>query len=263
MKIAFLGAGKMAGALIRGFLGAGLVRPEEISSADVNAEALKALADETGIHAAPSNATAVEGAEIVFLCVKPQAAARALAEAALDGGQSLLVSIAAGVRVDALRRMTACKRVIRVMPNTAAMAGMSATAIVADLPATESDIHLIQKFFEAVGTVFRVSEDQMDAVTALSGSGPAFCYLVLEAMADGAVACGLPRDLARELAGRTMAGAAKMAEGEHPAVLREMVTSPGGTTIAGLLELEQTATRSAFAEAVRAAAARSAEMSAE
>lgn len=262
MKIAFLGAGKMAGALIRGFLKAGLVRPDEVTAADIHHESLESLAAGTGILTASANADAVAGAEMVFLCVKPGDAGQALATAALDRDQCLLVSIAAGVRVDTLRGMTECRRVVRVMPNTAAMVGLSATAVVADPPATHSDIDLVEKFFSAVGTVVRISEQQMDAVTALSGSGPAFCYLVMEAMADGAVAAGLPRSLAYKLAGKTMAGAAKMAESNHPAVLREMVTSPGGTTIAGLLELEQAGTRSAFARAIRAAAARSAEMSA-
>jgi pyrroline-5-carboxylate reductase len=151
------------------------------------------------------------------------------------------------------------------MPNTAAMVGKSATAIAADEAVSRKDLAVAEKIFQAVGEVFPVSENQLDAVTGLSGSGPAYIYLVMEALSDGGVACGLPRKLALDLAIQTIQGAAEMAAStkEHPAVLREMVTSPGGTTIAALTALENAATRAAFIGAVQAAARRSKELSGE
>jgi pyrroline-5-carboxylate reductase len=149
------------------------------------------------------------------------------------------------------------------MPNTAAMVGRSATAIAVDQSAPQEDSKTAERVFSAIGKVFLVPEDQLDAVTGLSGSGPAFVYLAMEALSEGGVAAGLPRALAVDLAIQTVAGAAEMAAStkEHPALLREMVTSPGGTTVAGLLVLEGAAVRSALINAVRAAAARSKELS--
>ncbi len=152
---------------------------------------------------------------------------------------------------------------VRAMPNTAATIGRSATAIAADQDTPREDVATAERVFGAVGKVFSVAEDQLDAVTGLSGSGPAFVYLVMEALSDGGLAAGLPRALALDLAIQTVAGAAEMAAStkEHPALLREMVTSPAGTTIAGLLVLEDAGVRSALINAVKAAAARSRELS--
>jgi pyrroline-5-carboxylate reductase len=151
------------------------------------------------------------------------------------------------------------------MPNTAAMVGKSATALAAQSGLSGEDLAVAQKIFQAVGTVYAVTESQLDAVTGLSGSGPAYIYLVMEALSDGGVAAGLPRKLALELAIQTVAGAAETAivTGEHPALLREMVTSPGGTTIAALSTLETAAVRAAFIDAVKSAAKRSKELSGE
>jgi pyrroline-5-carboxylate reductase len=180
---------------------------------------------------------------------------------ALEG--RLLLSVVTGLKIAALREAAAGCRVIRAMPNTAAMVGRSATAVAAEKGAARADIETAERIFGAVGEVFSVAEGQLDAVTGLSGSGPAFVYLVMEALADGGLAAGLPRALALDLAVQTVAGAAEMAAltKEHPALLREMVASPAGTTIAGLVVLEGAAVRSAFINAVKAAAARSKELS--
>jgi pyrroline-5-carboxylate reductase len=265
MRYAFLGAGKMAMALIQGMLRANLCSASEITVSSRSRTGLENLAAATAVRAAASNAEAVTEADTVLLCVKPSDALRAMEEAgeALEG--RLLVSVVTGLKISALCEAAAGCRVIRAMPNTAAMVGRSATAVAAHKDATREDIETAERIFGAVGEVFSVAEDALDAVTGLSGSGPAFVYLVMEALADGGLAAGLPRALALDLAIQTVAGAAEMAAStkEHPALLREMVASPGGTTIAGLVVLEGAAVRSAFINAVTAAAARSKELSGE
>jgi len=253
----------MAGAIARGILSSGLCRPGDLIAADRHQATLDKLSRETGLSMAGSNSAAAAGADVVLLCVKPQDVAAAIAEAGGGLASKILISIVAGLATTRLEELAPGARVVRAMPNTGASVGRSATAIAPGQTATEADSDLAEKIFGAVGKVFRVSERDMNAITALSGSGPAFIYLVLEAMADGAVAAGLSRSLAHELAVETLAGAAETADkiGYHPAVLREMVTSPGGTTIAGLLTLEKAAVRAAFADAVRAAAVRAAELS--
>jgi pyrroline-5-carboxylate reductase len=265
MRYAFLGAGKMAMALIQGMLRASLCSASEITVSSRSRTGLENLVAATGTRAAASNAEAVAEAGTVLLCVKPSDALRALKEAGEALGGRLLLSIVTGLKIAALREAAASSRVIRAMPNTAAMVGRSATAIAADKGAGHEDFEIAERVFGAVGEVFAVAEDQLDAVTGLSGSGPAFIYLVMEALSDGGVAAGLPRPLALDLAIQTVAGVAEMAKltKEHPALLREMVTSPAGTTIAGLVVLEAAAVRSAFMNAVKAAAERSKELSGE
>ncbi|HEY5704407.1 MAG TPA: pyrroline-5-carboxylate reductase [Terrimicrobiaceae bacterium] len=265
MRYAFLGAGKMAMALIQGMLRANLCSASEITVSSRSRAALENLAEAAGIRAVASNAEAVADADTVVLCVKPGDAFKALEEAGATLEGRLLLSVVAGLRIASLREAAAGCRVIRAMPNTAAMVGRSATAIAAGTGSAREDIETAERVFGAVGEVFLVSEEQLDAVTGLSGSGPAFVYLVMEALADGGLAVGLPRTLALDLAIQTIAGAAEMAAStkEHPALLREMVASPAGTTIAGLVVLEAAAVRSAFINAVKAAAARSREISGE
>jgi pyrroline-5-carboxylate reductase len=265
MRYAFLGAGRMAMALVQGMLRANLCSASEITVSSRSRKGLENLAAATGVRAAASNAEAVAEADTVVICVKPGDALRALEEAgeALEG--RLLLSVVTGLRIASLREAAAGSRVIRAMPNTAAMVGRSATAVAADKGTAREDIETAERIFGAVGEVFSVAEDQLDAVTGLSGSGPAFIFLVMEALADGGLAAGLPRTLALDLAIQTVAGAAEMAAStkEHPALLREMVASPAGTTIAGLVVLEGAAVRSAFINAVKTAAARSKELSGE
>lgn len=263
MKIAFLGAGKMTMALVHGLLRSNICPASGITVSSRSGDGLENLRAATGVQAAGSNAEAVRSADTVIVCVKPPDVPAALKACGDDLRGRLLVSVATGLRTDRLEALAPGTRVIRAMPNTAAMVGRSATAIVAGSTATREDFELADKIFTSVGRVFPVEESQIDAITGLSGSGPAFVYLVLEALSDGAVAAGLPRKLAAALAVEALAGAAEMAAAtsEHPAVLREMVTSPAGTTIAGLLHMEECGVRAGVAGAVLTAASRARELS--
>ena len=262
MEISFIGAGKMASALIRGLIQAKICEPQEITATSKPLADAEKLAKELGICAAETNARAAGAASVVILCVKPADAAEAIAACGEALAGSLLISIVAGWTTEKLSAAAPQARVIRTMPNTAAFVGKSATAIARGSTATDADQKISEDIFSAVGKVFPVGENSLNAVTGLSGSGPAFIYLVMEALSDGGVEAGLPRPLAQQLAIETMAGAVEMASstGEHPAILREMVTSPGGTTIAGLAELEKTAVRAAFARAVCSATNRAREL---
>ncbi len=263
MNYAFLGAGKMAFAIIQGMLRAKVCAPSEIYAACPEPELLENLSDATGVNVLSSNAEAVAAASTVILCVKPADVADALAQAgtALEG--KLLVSIVAGLQISTLASQAPRCRVIRAMPNTAAMVGRAATALACSDDVTPEDEKTAEAVFSSIGEVSCVEEKLLNAVTGLSGSGPAYVYLMIEALSDGGVAAGLSRKLALDLAVQTVAGAAEMvaATSEHPAVLREMVTSPAGTTVEGLRVLEERGVRSAFIEAVCAAAGRAGELS--
>lgn len=265
MTFAILGAGKMALALVHGMLRAKLCGPSDIVAASRSKPGLENFVAATGVRPVADNAAAVAAADVVLLCVKPGDALKALGEAGGGWKGKLLLSVVTGLKIARLREAAPGARVIRAMPNTAAMVGKSATALAAGENVSRRDAATAEKIFRAVGGVFEVGENQLDAVTGLSGSGPAYLYLVMEALADGGVAAGLPRKLAQDLAVQTVQGAAEMAVStrEHPALLREMVTSPGGTTIAALATLEKAAVRAAFMGAVQAAAARSKELSGE
>ncbi len=262
MKIAVLGAGKIARALVGGIVRSGLCPVEEITVSDKSSEARRSFEQETKVRAVADNAAAVRGAGVTLLCVKPQDAVEAVSSASesLDG--QLLISVAAGIHSSTLATAAPETRIIRAMPNTAALIGRSATAIAPGQAATQQDLDLAEKIFRSVGLVVVTEEHHLHAVTGLSGSGPAYFYLVVEALMDGAVAEGLTPATARALVAATMSGTAEMLASStaHPAALREAVTSPGGTTIAGLLALERAGTRAAFAQAVRAASARSREL---
>lgn len=266
--IGFIGAGKMAEALIRGFAASGLVDTDSMSAADLSSKRRKAMG-EMGVHAQKTlePETAVGSADVVVLAVKPQDVHAILERIELQKDQ-LLVSVAAGLTCESLEKtLPPNSRVIRVMPNTPALVGAGATAYCLGTHATEEDGDVVQKLFSSIGCAIQVKESHMDAVTGLSGSGPAYCFLVLEAMADGGVLAGLPRETATKLAAQTMLGAAKMVLNEdeeelmHPGVLKDAVASPGGTTITGLHVLECEGVRSAFQKAVAAASRRSKELS--
>jgi pyrroline-5-carboxylate reductase len=264
MHIGFIGSGRMASALLEGILRAGIASAEDVLLTDKFPAAAEELARRTGTRALPSNLELAAEADTLILCVKPGDVPEALREAG-DLGGKLLVSIAAGVP---LRRLKQCAsgapRLIRVMPNTPALIGQGAAAFSAGEGATEEDMAVADRIFGAIGIVVRVKEELLDAVTGLSGSGPAFVYTVIEALADGGVLMGLPRDVALRLAAQTVRGAAAMVleTGMHPAQLRDQVASPGGTTIAGLEALEDAGLRAALIGAVRAAAERSGELGA-
>lgn len=262
MNYAFIGAGKMATAIIHGMLRAQVCEPGAIYAACPEPELLENLSDATGVNVLSSNDGAAAAADVVVLCVKPADVPAALAQCASALEGKLLVSIVAGLTISSLQSLAPRTRVIRAMPNTAAMVGRAATAYASGESVTQNDAAVAEKIFSSIGEVYPVAEKLMNAVTGLSGSGPAYVYLVIEALSDGGVAAGLSRKLALDLAVQTVIGAADMlaSTSEHPAVLREMVTSPAGTTMAGLAVLEDRGVRSAFLEAVRAAAARAEEL---
>lgn len=263
-KIAFLGAGNMAEALLKGLLRAGAAGPQEIVCAEPRSGRRQEIEQRHGVRAIASNREAAAGADVVLLSVKPQVIEAVLDEIAPEIGTSkLVVSIAAGVPIAAIAgRLPPGARIVRTMPNTPALAGAAATALAAGPGATAEDLLLAKRLFESVGTAVVVAEPLLDAVTGLSGSGPAFVYLFIEALADGGVKAGLPRAEALQLAAQTVLGAAKLVleSGEHPGRLKDQVTSPGGTTIAGVHALERAGFRGAVIDAVEAAARRSREL---
>lgn len=262
MKLGLIGCGKMGRALLGGILGAGLCRPEDVIVHDTHAESASATASELGVRTAPDNATVVEGSEVVLLCTKPQGFAAMLGELGASEGR-LLVSIAAGIRLAAIEEATGGRhRVVRVMPNTPALVARGASGYALGSGADESDAALVESLLGSVGYVCRVAEDDLDAVTAVSGSGPAYFFLMLEAMVAEGVAQGLSPEIARDLAVHTAAGAAELvlATGEPPATLRENVTSPNGTTFAALSYLGERDFEGIVRGALAAAADRSREL---
>ncbi len=263
-RIGFLGAGKMATALARGWLGAGLTRSDRMLASDPVPHARQAFTAETAVPAIVDNLAVVTGSEMLLLAVKPQCMDKLLAEIrpALEQ-RHLIVSIAAGITLGQLQSgLGRERRLIRVMPNTPCLLGASAAGFAAGGSATETDIALVDRLMNAVGKAFRLSEELLDAVTGLSGSGPAFIYLMIEALSDGGVRVGLPRDVATVLAAQTVLGSARMVleTGQHPGALKDAVASPGGTTIAGLHALERAGVRGALMDAVEAATARAHEL---
>jgi len=261
LTIGFLGAGKMATALARGFLRAGLVTQKDLIASDVAAGARTSFGKATGAKTTNSNVAVAHFARVLLLAVKPDQVKLVLAQIREHlSAKHLLISIAAGVPLSKLEgELGLGARLIRVMPNTPALIGQSATAFALGNSALPQDGDLARKLFSAVGLAFQLKETLLDAVTGLSGSGPAYVYLFIESLSDGGVAAGLPRDVATKLAAQTLVGGARMVleTGLHPGALKDMVTSPGGTTIEGLHELEKGKFRGTVIGAVRAAAEKS------
>jgi len=261
LTIGFLGTGKMATALAKGFIRAALVTPRQLFGSDPLPAARAVFGKETGARLLAGNSKVAESASVLVLATKPDQTSSVLAE--IRGRftrRHLLISIAAGVPTAKLEAaLPAGSRVIRVMPNTPALLGASASGFALGKHATKSDGDLAQRLLSAVGVAFSLKESLLDAVTGLSGSGPAYVYQFIEALSDGGVAAGLPRDVATKLAAQTVLGGAKMVleTGVHPGALKDMVTSPGGTTIEGLHELEKGKLRGTVISAVRAAAEKS------
>lgn len=261
LTIGFLGAGKMATALAQGFLKSRLIPPSQLIASDPFAASRTSFTKETHAKTVTDNRMVVNKARILFLAVKPDQS-----EAVLEGIRDVftknhvLISIAAGVPLKRLEAtLGSGARVIRVMPNTPALVGASASAYALGKSARKSDGELTERLLSAVGIAFRVKESLLDAVTGLSGSGPAYVCQFIEALSDGGVAAGLPRNVATQLAAQTVMGTARMVleTGAHPGSLKDMVTSPGGTTIEGLHELEKGKLRGTVISAVRAAADKS------
>ncbi|HEY6077556.1 MAG TPA: pyrroline-5-carboxylate reductase [Polyangiaceae bacterium] len=263
-RIGMLGAGNMASALIRGLLASKSVTPEQITASDVRADHLKQLETQYGIKTFADNRELAAASNLVVLAVKPQVVDRVLDQMAdAFAPDTLLVSIAAGVPIRSLEaRLPEHVRVVRAMPNTAAIALAGATGIAPGGRATQEDIDVTQALFAAIGRSVVLDESLIDAVTGLSGSGPAYVMVIIDALADGGVKVGLHRDTALLLAAQTVYGSAKLLleTGEHPGRLKDMVTSPGGTAIAGLHTLESGGLRRTLIDAVDAATKRAIEL---
>jgi len=263
-RIGMIGSGNMALALVRGLLVSGRVTKEQIRATDVLEEKRSALAREHGIVTSDDNAAVARFADLVVLAVKPQGIAQATAtfEGALSP-ETLVVSIAAGIPLRALETLLPhSRRIVRAMPTTPALVLAGATGIAASSGATEGDLDAATALFEAVGSVVRVDESLLDAVTGLSGSGPAYVMRVIEALTEGGTKVGLDRETALSLAMGVVYGSAKLVleTGEDPARLREKVTSPNGTTVAGLAALEAGGLFTALVSAVESATRRSREL---
>ncbi|MEI7590504.1 MAG: pyrroline-5-carboxylate reductase [Deltaproteobacteria bacterium] len=263
-KVGVVGGGKMGTALISGLMAKKLLPSSAITISDIADERLNYLHDTYAVSVTTDNKKLVGENDILIMAVKPQVMAKTLSDIAqLVDENKLLISIAAGLKIDFFEsRLQKDARVIRVMPNTPAMIGEGITAIARGKNATDSDMDIARCIFEAVGKVVIVNEDSMDAVTGLSGSGPAYVFMMIEALADGGVLMGLSREIATQLATQTLIGSAKLLleTGKHPGDLKDMVTSPGGTTIAGIHALEKGKLRATLISAVEMATLRSKEL---
>lgn len=260
----FIGTGNMAEALIKGLLQAGALRPERLHGSDPRRVRCDEMRARYGINVTTHNEDVMRRADIVVLSVKPQILTKVCDEISPHlRPRALVVSIAAGVPVAVLEaHLPRGTRVVRVMPNTPALVGAGATAIAAGGHATEEDLQVTRRIFDSVGMTVVLDEEQLDAVTGLSGSGPAYVFLVIEALSDAGVKVGLSRYNALALAAQTVLGSAKLLleTGTHPGQLKDMVTSPGGTAIAGLHTLEAGGLRTTLINAVEAATRRSREL---
>jgi len=263
-RIAVIGAGRMGETLIRAMVTSGVVAPEEIVATCPRSEKLVGLATELGVGTSTDNREACSEADLVLLCVKPQGAEAVLRELDEDlEAHQLLVSILAGVSTARLEGMLSRPiPVVRAMPNTPSLLGEGMTALCRGTSATAEHVSAAEEIFERVGRTVVLSEKYFDAVTGLSASGPAFIYIVIEALAEGGVKVGLPRSIATELAAQTCLGAAKMVieTGQHPAVLKDAVTTPAGCTIDGIEKLEEGGLRVTLIKAIVEASRRAQEL---
>ena len=263
-RIGIIGCGNMGEALVKGLLAAGMAAPEELFVSAPHDARRAELTERYRIHVERDNGAVAQASELVIFAVKPQILDGVLAECAPRLAPSTLaISIAAGVPIEALeRRLRPPARVIRAMPNVASLVGAGATGLAAGAHATASDLELAEALFGAVGKTAVVEETLLDAVTGLSGSGPAYIFLIIEALSDAGVKVGLSRHIAQSLAAQTVLGSAKLLleTGLHPGQLKDMVTSPGGTAIAGLHTLEAGGLRTTLINAVEAATHRAREL---
>ena len=262
--LGFIGAGNMAEAMIRGIIQNQVVLPDQILVSDISVPRKEHLARSFDVGTAADNRFLVDQSNVIFLAVKPQAVPAVLKDiSAAMGPEKLLISIAAGVPIQNLSAgLPKGPRVVRTMPNTPVMVMEGAMAIASDSPALPRDLETVETLFRPIGRTVRVEEKLIDAVTGLSGSGPAYVFMILEALADGGVKMGLPRDVAETLAAQTLMGSAKLflETRANPGELKCRVTSPGGTTIAGIHEMEKGAVRASLMNAVEAATKRSIEL---
>lgn len=263
-RVGFIGAGRMATALAKGLIDRRLVAPEGLLASDAVPAALHQFTQATGARGTEGNVALAADSDVIFLAVKPQQMPEVLSQ--LKGrlsARQLVISIAAGIRLATLANgLGPGPRLVRVMPNTPCLVGQSASGYCLGPGCLPPDGEAVERLLSAVGTAHALDEKLLDAVTGLSGSGPAFVYVMIEALSDGGVRVGLPRDVSTALAAQTVLGAAQMvlSTGQHPGVLKDQVASPGGTTIAGLQTLEQHGFRGALIAAVEAATRRSIEL---
>ncbi len=264
MKIGFVGAGNMAEALMKGIISAGMALADDITASDVMPERRDFIAKTIGVGVTGDNIEVVRSSDIIVLAVKPNHVGPVLEELKpYLSSDHLLISIAAGVKIDVMERhLNWGVRVVRVMPNQPCLVGASASAFALGRSARKEDKETVQRVLESVGVAFALDEKLLDAVTGLSGSGPAYVYMFIEALADGGVLAGLPRDVATILAAQTVFGSAKtmLETRKHPGELKDMVASPGGTTIEGIRTLEESGFRGAVMDAIEAGAKKSAEL---
>ena len=263
-KIAVIGAGKLGEALIAGMMDAGIVKKDQFIATAAHRERIDLIQKNFGIKVTLSNGEAVRKSQLVLLCVKPQAVEEVLRQVADDlTPKHVLISVAASVSTRFMETILVKPiPVIRAMPNTPCLIRQGMTAIAPGTHATDAHLQKARKMFEAIGRCISVDEKHMDAVTALSASGPAFVYTIIESLADGGVKVGLPRDTATLMAAQMVHGAANMVlqTGEHPAKLKDVVTTPAGCTVDGLLELEEGGLRVTLIKAVDRATKRSREL---
>jgi pyrroline-5-carboxylate reductase len=262
-KIGFIGAGNMAAALAKSIVSAGLPADHLLFS-DISNERTVSLCSALGAHSCLDNIELAENSDIIFLAVKPNVLGEVIDEIKAYVYQKLIVSIVGGFTVETLNSaFGGCAKILRIMPNTPALVGEGMFAFSSETTFSSQDIDYIKSLLKSAGRIEVVEDQYLNAVTGLSGSGPAFAYLFIEALADGGVQQGLPRSLAYELAAQTVLGAAKMVleTKESPGSLKDAVCSPGGTTIEGVFALEKNAFRGACMEAVRAASEKSRELS--
>jgi len=269
-KLAVLGAGKLGGILLRAYLKQGLFVSNRVTATVRHSERAAALTKELGVAVTTDNREAVKGADIILLTVKPQTVAEVLQKIAPEiAAKALLISVAASVPTNYLEQQlaaaSASKRkvaIVRAMPNTPAAVGCGMTAICRGAHAAPEHLEIARTMFDAVGRTIVLDEKHMDAVTGLSASGPAFAYIILESLAEAGVKVGLPRDVATLLAAQTMKGAASVVleTGDHPALLKDAVTTPAGCTIDGILELEEGKLRVTLIKAVVKATSRAGEL---
>ena len=266
LRVAVLGAGKMGGILLQAFLKNNLLAPEQIVATVQHPERAKALSVQFGVEVTTDNLAAAQGADVILLGVKP-IQVPALVEQIKAGlaGDKLVLSFAASVMTRSIEEAAGGElAVIRAMPNTPAMLAAGITALCPGRYVSEAQMAVAQKIFQTVGRTAVVDEKHMDAVTGLSGSGPAFLYIIIEALAEAGVNVGLPRDVATLLAAQTTYGSARMVleTGYHPALLKDAVTTPAGCTVDGILELEEGGLRVTLIKAVKRATQRAKELAA-
>jgi pyrroline-5-carboxylate reductase len=263
-RLGFIGAGKLAGSVIRGLIRSKACAPHEIIASEPNEQVRESLRSETGIGVTKENADVAEAAQIILIGVKPSVALPVIGELRADLARKLVISLAAGIRISNMEKL-ANARFMRAMTNTPAAICQAATALARGSRTTSEDVDLAREIFSTIGIVVEIEEGQIDAVTGLSGSGPAFVYTVIEALAEGGKKMGLDGDVALTLATQTVLGAAQLAIASKmsPEELRRMVISPGGTTAAGLAAMEKLGTSESLIAAVEAATKRGREMAEE